>query len=53
MPEYVYSENNEKKRTYIAIKCFTCNRFLLGKSELENHKNHDVHYTDLNGNLDE
>lgn len=53
MAKYVYESNKPTQRKYTAIKCFDCNRILMGKGELGRHKGHEVSYVDADGNIDE
>lgn len=45
--------NEPIPRKFHAIKCFSCNKLLPGKSHTQSHKGHDVHYVNKDGSLDE
>lgn len=39
-------------KPYHGIHCFTCKSNLPGKSALKLHMGHDVHYVDINGQIE-
>lgn len=43
----------ESPRRYHAIRCFTCQKDVPGKSALRLHRGHEVHYVDRDGRIDD
>ncbi len=46
---WIKEQAQPDRKTYHAIKCFTCGRVLPSRSYLKHHMNHDVRYIDKNG----
>lgn len=41
------------RKTYHAIKCFTCEKVLPSRAWLKHHMGHSVHYIDAKGQIND
>lgn len=48
-----HEQVTEKYKPYYAIRCFSCDRKLSGKSALGQHRGHDVQYVKADGTIDD
>ena len=47
------AKQEEKRKAYYAIKCFTCDKILPSRASLKNHMAHEVRYVDKDGKRDD